>query len=366
MKKLFKICATACAVVTATASLAALTACSDGEKDDKKPSGKTHDPITLQVAGKDTFEAHNFVDGKCTMCDETTIFTQDPISGKDVITKACDQQGKVEKITYQSNAYGEEPVEKTAYVYLPYGYDAENTSVKYDVLYMLHGKGLNEGYWFAQGSYSPTDGIYTSGFGTQNVLDNLMKEGKAKKTICVSPTYYKVSDGTEVTGDFTKELTEELMPYVAANYNTYAAGTNAEQLKANRDHQGYVGLSLGSMYSYSVVWSNCLEYFSYIGSFSGGTNEAGWNKIIEEKNSTYKNCDINYWYCGLGAVETDKNYPGLPLESYLAIKAGVNLQSGSDIKAGDNCEFVKCNKAGHNYQAWITALYNCMQVFFRK
>lgn len=343
--------------------------------DDKKPAAKTHDPITLLVTGTtDKYEPHNFVNGKCTMCDETTIFSQDSIGKLDVFTKACDQQGTVEKITYTSNAYGDEEVEKWAYVYLPYGYNAEDKNTKYDVLYMLHGMGLNEGYWFAQGYYTTDHMIYSSagGYGTTNVLDNLMKEGKAKKTICVTPTFYKVTpktpgDNTTLSsgsGDMSKEMKEELMPYIAENYNTYAASGSAEDLKAARDHQGYVGLSMGSALSYSVIWSSCLEYISYIGSFSGGGNAA---QIVESKNSTYKDCTINYYYATLGSLEKTGDYPGDPFGTYRTLKEGIKeLQSGSDIKNGDNCEYMLCNKTAHSYATWVTALYNCMQVFFQK
>lgn len=368
MRKITKLCCTAFAAVTALVSVFTFAACgnTDNPPEDKDPP-KTHDPITLKMTGSDVYKPHNFVNGKCTLCTETTIFTQEAIAGTDVITKACDQQGTVQEIKYTSTAYDEE-VEKTAYVYLPFGYDAEDKTTKYDVLYMLHGMGLNEGYWFAKGSYKPQDSNYTGGYGTENVLDNLMKEGKAKKTICVTPTYYKVSDGTQKTGDFKKELTEELMPYIASNYNTYAADGSQDALKANRNHQGYAGLSLGSMYSYNTIWKECLEYFSYIGSFSGSSGgESSWKEIADKKNTEYKDLAINYWYAGCGSAETSAHYPGDPFNSYRYLAKNVkNMQPGSDIKAGDNCEYMLVNKCGHNYKTWITCLYNCMQVFFQK
>lgn len=366
MRKLLKVFVS---VLLVSVCALAFVACGEEQV---KPAGKTHDQNTLQVTGKDFYEPHNFIDGKCTMCDETTVFTQDPVGGTDVM-KECAQKGTVEKITYTTKTYHKETVEdleKTAYVYLPYGYDPADTTVKYDVLYMLHGKGLNEGYWFAQGTYAPTDSIYTKGFGTQNMLDNLMKDGKANKTICVTPTFYEPGTGggdeDPAVCDLAKELVNDLMPYIAGHYNTYASGDSDEALKANRDHQGYVGLSMGALYSMSAIWAECLEYFSYIGTFSGGAwGAAAWDPIIEAKNTVYKDCDINYWYVGLGTVENDKVYPGDPFGTYRAVKSGVGLQSGSDLNAGDNCEFVYCNKTGHNYATWITCLYNCMQVFFR-
>jgi S-formylglutathione hydrolase FrmB len=225
---------------------------------------------------------------------------------------------------------------------------------------------LNEGYWLAQGSYSASDSIYTKGYGTNNVLDNMMKAGTAKKTICVTPTYYLDENETQ-DGNFGKELTEDLMPYIAEHYNTYAADSSAASLKANRDHQGYVGLSLGSMYSFSYIWTDYLDYFSYIGSFSGSSmGEDSWEQIVTNKNTKFKDLSIKYWYVGLGTSENSDTYPGDPFTAYRTLVKGISsLQSGSDLSAGDNCEFVYCNKTGHNYATWITCLYNCMQVFFK-
>ena len=252
------------AVVLGCAGVLAATfaACSNNEED-PPAAKKTHDPVTLEVTGQPgTYEPHNFVDGKCTMCDETTIFTQDSIARDDIVTKACDEQGTVEEIKYTTSAYPDYEyadenglVTKTAWVYLPYGYDAADTSTKYNLLVLVHGSGLNEGYWFAKGSYADESqqGIYlTGGNGTANMLDTMMKDGTAEKTIVVTPTFYlpgedgvTVSTGNDAnTSNFAEELKDDLLPYMALNYNTYAE-VNAEMtdeemtaaLVAARDHQ---------------------------------------------------------------------------------------------------------------------------------
>ena len=347
---------------------------------EQKPavSTKSHDRVTLKMSDKDEYKPHNFVDGKCTMCDETTIFTQDTVSGTDVFKNACSEQGSVIEIHYDTRAYcleaeypdaGEIKTTKRAFVYLPYGYDAEDKSTKYDVLYLLHGSGLNEGYWFAKGTYSPQDSVYTGGWNTLNVIDNLIKEGKAKKCIIVTPSLYSPVEGYEInnnssniTKEFGKELIYDLMPYIAENYNTYAASGSQEDLKANRDHQAYSGLSLGSMTSFDSVLSYCLEYFSYVGSFSGSNfDQASWLAIADQIKAN----PLKYWYVGCGSLETNKDYPGDPFTAYRTIKEAASLQSGSDLTKGDNCQYVLCNKSQHNYKTWITCLYNSLQVFFK-
>lgn len=394
--KFIKVAAIVCGALAMSASFMACGDSGEGggeEPDDNNPPAaqQTHDPVTLEIDGAPgTYAAHDFVDGKCTMCDETTIFTQDSIARDDIVTGECDQQGTVQEIKYTTDAYPDYEyadenglVTKTAWVYLPYGYDAEDTSTKYNVLILVHGSGLNEGYWFAQGSYADPSqqSIYLSGGnGTANMLDTMMKNGDAEKTIVVTPTFYMPGeDGVTVnagndadTSNFSKELKEGLLPYIALNYNTYAE-VNADMtdeemtaaLIAARDHQGYAGLSLGSMISFTSIWTECTDVFSYIGSYSGGVSVEQAEAIAEAKNTDYADYDINYWYVSLGTSETTSVYPGDPFGDYRAMVSALGLQSGSDLSAGDNCQYVVCNNTGHNYPTWITSLYNSMLVFFK-
>ena len=381
------------AVVLGCAGVLAATFAACGNNEEDPPAvTKTHDPVTLEVDGRPgTYHWHNFVDGKCTMCDETTIFTQDSVAQDDIVTKECDRQGTVEEIKYTTAVYPDYEyadenglVTKTAWVYLPYGYDAEDTSTKYNLLVLVHGSGLNEGYWFAKGSYADESqqSIYLSGGnGTANLLDTMMKDGTAEKTIVVTPTFYMPGeDGTTAntgnaadTSNFAEELKGDLLPYMALNYNTYAE-VNEEMtdeemtaaLVAARDHQAYAGLSLGSMISFTSIWAECIDVFSYIGSFSGAVSVEQAEALAETKNTEFADYDIHYWYVSLGTSETNMVYPGDPFGDYRAMLGAVEgLQSGSDLSAGDNCQYMVCNKTGHNYPSWITSLYNCMQVFFK-
>ena len=225
-------------------------------------------------------------------------------------------------------------ITKKANIYLPYGYDPDDTETKYNVLYLLHGNGLNENYWFAQGEkgdgygeYTPDNNAYTSGYGTENVLDHLMEDGRAAKTIIVTPTFYSPAEDVygeqfavdrsdmTITQTFWQELKNELMPYVAMHYNTYAEITDdmtddevEAELIANRDHQGYAGLSMGGMTSFASVWKHCIDYISYIGCFSGASS-ADADEIIEQKNNgIFKDYDINYWFVGVGTTEGPESH----------------------------------------------------------
>ena len=61
------------------------------------------------------------------------------------------QPGKVLEIRYESRDYtseDESAIQKTAYVYLPYGYDEEDLDTRYDILYLMHGWTMTAGDFF--------------------------------------------------------------------------------------------------------------------------------------------------------------------------------------------------------------------------
>ncbi|MBQ6503295.1 MAG: hypothetical protein IJI57_05225 [Flexilinea sp.] len=45
---------------------------------------------------------------------------------------------------------------KTAYVYLPYGYDDADTETRYDIIYLMHGWGGHAGEYFEYGTLKNT------------------------------------------------------------------------------------------------------------------------------------------------------------------------------------------------------------------
>ena len=79
---------------------------------------------------------------------------------------ASGQPGTVVPLTYDTLDYVRDraPITKTAYVYLPYGYDETDTETRYNILYLMHGWGGHAGEYF---EYTPT----------KNMLDNLIANG---------------------------------------------------------------------------------------------------------------------------------------------------------------------------------------------
>ena len=83
-----------------------------------------------------------------------------------------DHPGQVVEITYDSRDYtdaAEPAIQKTAYVYLPYGYDETDEDTRYDILYLMHGwyddgsGWVDDGSGWTDGGSGWTDGSTNSG-----------------------------------------------------------------------------------------------------------------------------------------------------------------------------------------------------------
>ena len=115
MKKYLKTLFVLMGGAVAAVSVLGFAACNNSDTvgtGGNEPSAKiTHDAETLEVTGKPgTYHWHDFVDGKCTMCNETTVFTQDKLGGTDILTTEATQQGTVTSFTYETRSYYAEEV----------------------------------------------------------------------------------------------------------------------------------------------------------------------------------------------------------------------------------------------------------------
>ena len=157
------------------------------------------------------------------------------------------------------------------------------------MLYLQHGGGEDETGWPNQGK-------------TNLIMDNLIAEGKARPFIIVMDngsigggprvggrgmgartgrtgrrrTRRRVESGTRSNGSelagaalagfgdfastFGRIMTEELIPFIDANYRTLA----------DQPHRAMAGLSMGGMQTRQITLAN-LDKFSHIGIFSGGS-----------------------------------------------------------------------------------------------
>lgn len=154
---------------------------------------------------------------------------------------------------------------RRCFVYTPPDYD-KDPGKRYPVLYLQHGAGEDETGWGRQGH---------AGL----ILDNLIAAGKARPFIVVMDNGGGIGPrpgGPPKAGgpppkaggappkfdfsSFAKVVTDDLIPYVDANYRTLA----------DQPNRAMAGLSMGGAQTRQITLAN-LDKFSHIGMFSGGS-----------------------------------------------------------------------------------------------
>ena len=311
---------------------------------------------------------HVYVDGLCTECGkyEAAFITRIPI--KDKYTKAIEETGTLETITYQTPFYGIDEsieVEKVLQVYLPYGYDPAQ---QYNVMYLMHGGGESEYYWLNdEAVYENTKAM---GKTTKAVIDNMVAEGKMEPTIFVASTYEtKDKNGNRLTeGDmsgYAQEFRNIIVPLVESTYSTYCAGdVSEENLIATRDHRGFAGFSMGSRCTVDGILMHDLDLVAWYGAYSGPDASLGGGGGVSAEDvkavmeSFGPEMDIKYIYNGDGTAD-------FALEGHQTFAYGLLEVMPESFQDGRNWCWV-CFKGGsHAYNCWIVDLYNCMLVFFK-
>jgi enterochelin esterase-like enzyme len=165
-----------------------------------------------------------------------------------------------------------------AIIYTPPTYD-KNLDKKYPVFYLISGTTDTEEVYFKVGKMNL-------------ILDNLIAEGKAKEMIIVLPygnpsKYFPAGTNTFRMGDmFSKDLLNDLMPYVEANYRTIN----------DRENRAIGGFSRGGNQGLAFGLTN-LDKFSYLCSYSSFTN-MNIPGVYDDAKKT--NSMINLFWLGVG------------------------------------------------------------------
>jgi enterochelin esterase family protein len=161
--------------------------------------------------------------------------------------------GKVESHSYKSKSLG---TDRKVVVYTPPGY--ESSTIRYPVLYLLHGAGSIETSWTERGK-------------ADVILDNLIADGRLKPLVVVMPFGYAFAraqgagrgdaaeNKTQREG-FMKDFLEDVIPMVDSKFRVFA----------DRDHRAIAGLSLGGAQSLAIGLSH-IELFSRVAGFSAAT-----------------------------------------------------------------------------------------------
>ena len=178
--------------------------------------------------------------------DYETVFEENPY----LRTGVPEKMGTVERFDYATSVYENGVTyHKTAYVYLPYCYDKDDTARKYNVLYFQHGNTC-EPAMFAIG-------------GNKYMFDMLFDSGELDPCIIVFVTYYMDPPY------YYKEIVKDIIPALETKYNTYLTDTSDEAVKASRDHRAFAGYSRGAAWTWRMFHYD-FEYFRWFCPTSGG------------------------------------------------------------------------------------------------
>ena len=292
----------------------------------------------------------------------------------------CEQPGTVVPLEYDTYFYAldakngdalshETPVTKTAYVYLPYGYDETK---EYDILYLMHGMGLDEGSWFSMINNNDRAEL---GQGTAvHLLDNMIANGDMKPCIIVTPTFYTLPDQRvsrsvplmSLIDGFALEL-PQLMEAVESTYSTYAADTTRDAFIASRDHRGFAGLSMGAMTTWQVAVAKNLDIFGWIGTMSSGAfpdAEDNPGYFADTLVPALKAAKENGW--PLHMLLNFNGTTDMLIECHVTLhNCFLDYMAQDDyLVAGENYDFVLTG-GPHSWDYWDLYLYDMMPVFFK-
>ena len=284
-----------------------------------------------------------------------TGYTQ---SVPDSYKSAAEHKGAVERLDYTSSDYVRDgaKITKTAYVYLPYGYNGDDDETRYNILYLMHGWGGFAGDYFEYSNLI-------------NIVDNLIANGDIQPIIIVSATFYNENSDTDFSSSiaefrqFHLDFEENLMPAVEGKYHTYAEGTTPEALMTSRDHRAFGGFSLGSVttwlefcYDYDYIrtfipMSGSCWYYGTYGDFQIEKNVDFIEQLVEENDLDEKGYFI---YHAVGTNDTVKSQ-SLDMADEMLSRERFTLE-----------HYVFYQKDGgyHDFDAVQEYLYNALPIVF--
>ena len=164
-------------------------------------------------------------------------------------------------------------------VYTPANYERDG-SARLPTLYLLHGSGDNEATWVANGH-------------AHWILDNLIAQGRAKPMIVVMLDGHAVAPGAR--GDptvrnaniaaFERDLLEDAMPFVAANYRVAEGAAN----------RAIIGLSMGGGQSLTIGLKH-VDRFAWVGGMSSAAPEA--EPLLADPGALNRGLKLLWFACG--------------------------------------------------------------------
>ena len=273
-----------------------------------------------------------------------------------------DHPGQVVELTYDSRDYtdaAEPAIQKTAYIYLPCGYDETDMETRYDVLYLMHGWTMTAGDFFD-----------TARSGIVPMLDHMIANGDIPPVIVVCATFdaqnqsQGFSRSVEELSVFHRDLRENLIPFVESRYHTCAEDVTEEGLRASREHRAFGGFSLGAVTTwYQFIYN--LDYIKYFLPMSGdcwimGTY-GGRNYPVETVDYLEQvvsdggwNGDDFYIYQGIGTDDPIWDQTDSQIQEMLT----------RDLFTPETLHYAIIQGGRHDIDACERYLYHALQNFF--
>lgn len=200
--------------------------------------------------------------------------------------------GTVRSHEYKSKSLG---TDRKIMVYTPPDY--EKSTVRYPVLYLLHGAGSDETSWTQRGL-------------AHVILDNLIADGKLKPLVVVMPFGFAAArtpgagrgDAAEnkmQREGFTRDFLGDVIPMIESTFRVYA----------DRDHRAIAGLSLGGAQALALGLSHT-ELFSRVAAFSpamGAANNPATGGVDFESvlaDAAKINSQVKFLWVSCGTEDT--------------------------------------------------------------
>jgi enterochelin esterase-like enzyme len=197
--------------------------------------------------------------------------------------------GELTTVQYDSKSVG---MRRQMLVYTPPNYSADR---KYPVLYLLHGIGGNEREW-------------QRACNADNVLDNLLADGKIQPMIVVFPDG-NASRGVGGQGQgagvgagarggpgggfggwgtpFENDLIKDIIPYIESHYSAYTDG----------EHRALAGLSMGGGQTLNIGLAH-LDTFAWVGGFSSAPNTKPPAELVPDPAAVKEKLKLLWIACG--------------------------------------------------------------------
>jgi len=163
-------------------------------------------------------------------------------------------------------------------VYTPPGYDRQ-PDTRFPTLYLQHGSGDNQATWVVHGK-------------AHWILDNLIAQGKARPMVVVMMDGHaadRSATGPQGnTGAFERDLLQDVMPFVEANYRVQTDATG----------RAIAGLSMGGGQSLTIGL-NHLDQFAWVAGFSSSApSEEAIADLLADPAAANKRLKLLWIACG--------------------------------------------------------------------